>query len=1021
MKLHHLRLIGIGPFAGTVEIDLAALGASGMFLLEGPTGSGKSTILDAIVYALYGQVAGDTSPARIRSHFAPPQQASVVDLVFETGSGIYRVRRSPEYQRPKLRGSGTTKEQAKAVLWRISSPQALPEVIADVAGGGGGVDVVATRIDEVAREIERAIGLTREQFTQTVLLPQNEFARFLRADTKDRQQVLQRLFGTEIYAAVEKELEEQRRQAKRDVDAARQTLATALARFTEAAAVEDEPAAQLADHADALRLDTLAEGADGILTAATAQEAEAVTAAQTARAAEKTAREAADAARAARTRIQRRRDLDELAARLEREAPAAVAATAALQADETARPVVDLLRRRDRAATQATRAAEALTDAMTAARAAHPHLVGLLEQPEAAAQLATAAEEATAAAGALAELAELETALPAREQKLTARREALATAQQALADLTDQLAARPAQRTDLLAQQEQAREQAGQLPSAQHALQEAQQTQQNLSALAAQETATATARDTAAATLETARELAETEADLRRRRFAGIAAELAGGLEPQQPCPVCGGTEHPSPAEPGPDAVSPEQVEAAEQQRRRAETAQAAAQQDLALAEQKTADLRERTASITAEDAAAAVTAAQQQVTAATTARQRTAELEQQLTAHDEETARLSATRERDALAVEREDTAITATQDALTADRARITEARGEDATITARRTAHTATARTATVLREALREREDAMERAAELEQETAAALATSGLVTAEAARAAALADTERTRLRQQTQARAVDEQRLADGLAEDGIADTDASDTAAEQAEHAVHAAAAALEQASARAREAGAVSARRTARAERTRAARTLLTEATAQVRRVSEEAGVIVRVADLATGRSADGDRVQLSTYVLMWRLDAVIDAANERLALFSGSELELMRDTGARGARRTGLDLLILDRRTDCTRVPETLSGGETFFVSLALALGLADIVMGEAGGVQMETLFIDEGFGSLDPETLETVVREIGRLAQSGRTIGVVSHVGDMKSQIAEQIHVRRGEDDRSTVTITA
>ena len=127
MKLHHLRLTGIGPFAGTVEIDFAALGASGTFLLEGPTGSGKSTILDAIVYALYGQVAGSaTSADRIRSQFAAPTAPSVVDLVFETSSGLHRVRRQPEFQRPKMRGSGTTKEHPKAVLWRIGSPQALP-------------------------------------------------------------------------------------------------------------------------------------------------------------------------------------------------------------------------------------------------------------------------------------------------------------------------------------------------------------------------------------------------------------------------------------------------------------------------------------------------------------------------------------------------------------------------------------------------------------------------------------------------------------------------------------------------------------------------------------------------------------------------------------------------------------------------------------------------------------------------------------------------------------------------------
>src|SRR5690606_41141528 len=156
-------MTGIGPFAGTVEIDFTALGASGMFLLEGPTGSGKSTILDAIVYALYGQVAGSaTSDARIRSQFAPPTQPSVVDLVFETPSGLHRVRRQPEFQRPKLRGTGTTKEQAKAIMWRIGSPEALPAAIADEAGSGTGVEVGASRIDEGGRGGQGAVGRTRD-------------------------------------------------------------------------------------------------------------------------------------------------------------------------------------------------------------------------------------------------------------------------------------------------------------------------------------------------------------------------------------------------------------------------------------------------------------------------------------------------------------------------------------------------------------------------------------------------------------------------------------------------------------------------------------------------------------------------------------------------------------------------------------------------------------------------------------------------------------------------------------------
>ncbi|MFC0676121.1 AAA family ATPase, partial [Brachybacterium hainanense] len=283
MKLHHLTLRGIGPFREEIRIDFAALGAGGLFLLEGPTGSGKSTILDALVYALYGDVAGsEASDARIRSQFAPPTEPSVVDLVFETGQGIYRVRREPKYERARKRGTGTTTSQAKALLWRIGSPDMIPGLIADAPGAGAGVTPLATRLDEVGREISRAVGLSRSQFTQTVLLPQGEFARFLRARTGDRQQVLQRVFGTEIYEDVEKRLEEMRRGAASQVDAARSRLGQATARFLEASAgiqaEEDGPPvdaphadaatppaadpATLEEHAAQLRLDPLAAAAE---------------------------------------------------------------------------------------------------------------------------------------------------------------------------------------------------------------------------------------------------------------------------------------------------------------------------------------------------------------------------------------------------------------------------------------------------------------------------------------------------------------------------------------------------------------------------------------------------------------------------------------------------------------------------------------------------------------------------------------------------------------------------------------
>ncbi|WP_422115673.1 AAA family ATPase [Brachybacterium sp. UNK5269] len=1022
MKLHHLRLTGIGPFAGTVDIDFAALGAGGMFLLEGPTGSGKSTILDAIVYALYGQVAGSaTSAERVRSHFASPREASVVDLVFETASGIYRVRRSPEFQRAKLRGSGTTKEQAKAVLWRIGSPQLIAAVIADAAGGGGGVEAVATRIDEVGREIQRAVGLSRDQFTQTVLLPQNEFARFLRADTRERQQVLQRVFGTETYAAVERQLEEMRKTAKREVDAATQLLGTALARFTEAIAADQEQTAALEEQAGALRLDPLATLADGQLEAVVARAAEAQQTAAAATAAEHAARTAADAARTALTRIDRRRELDALAATLTAQTSQVEAARASLQRDESARPVADLLRRRDLASAQAATAIAALAELADSTLATEPALVELLEADDALARLAAAAEEATTAAGALADLVALENELPAREERLATRRTALTEARAELTALTETLGARPAERAELVTAREGARTAAAALADARLAQRAAEERHQATTAAAAQEKRVQTAATQQATTLRTAQQRAETEAELRRRRFAGIAAELAVDLTAGEACPVCGALEHPHPADPAADAVTPEQVEAAEAERQQAEAAQARAAQAHALAVQELERLRETAGDLDPEAAAAAVTAAAAQVTTARTAQKDADRLDRKITAFDEETERLTRQKETRALAVERESSAIAESAKALEADRAKLVEARGEDDSVAGRRRAHSARARAATALREALRTRREAEHRAAELDREAATARAAAQLDTDAQVRASVLESAERRRLQGLVQARAVEESRLADGMAEEGIAEAVVTDEAREQADKARAAALEQLTTAQAAAREATGAASRHGGTAERGAAARAALATAAAQVQEVSEQAGVVVRVADLATGRSADGDRVQLSTYVLMWRLDAVVQAANARLALFSGSDLELLRDTGARGAKKTGLDLLVLDRRTDQVRVPETLSGGETFFVSLALALGLADIVMGEAGGVQMETLFIDEGFGSLDPETLETVVGEIGRLAQSGRVIGIVSHVGEMKAQIAEQIHVRRGADHRSSLTITA
>ena len=202
MRLRTLTLAAIGPFAGEHTIDFDALAAGGLFLLEGPTGAGKSTIIDAIVFALYGKVASaEASEDRLRSAYAPDGVESVVDLTFEVAGGIYRVQRTPAYDRAKLRGSGTVRQQATVKLWRVS-----PD---------GAQELLATRLDEAGLEIQRAVGLDRTQFVQTIVLPQGEFAKFLRADPEDRRGLLQRIFGTAVYERLQQRLAELRREADR--------------------------------------------------------------------------------------------------------------------------------------------------------------------------------------------------------------------------------------------------------------------------------------------------------------------------------------------------------------------------------------------------------------------------------------------------------------------------------------------------------------------------------------------------------------------------------------------------------------------------------------------------------------------------------------------------------------------------------------------------------------------------------------------------------------------------------------
>jgi len=220
MRLHELRLRAFGPFADEQVVDFDQLGASGLFLLDGPTGAGKTSVLDAITFALYGpgERGGD---GRLHSDFAPAGVEPRVQLEFSMGGSRHRVTRTPEYARPKQRGTGMTRQAASVHLERREAGRWVSR---------------SSNKAEVADLLADELRLTRDQFTQVVLLPQGEFARFLRADDDERRSVLTKLFGTHLYDRITDELDRRRAVAVKDLDAARlrvQACAAAAASIPE--------------------------------------------------------------------------------------------------------------------------------------------------------------------------------------------------------------------------------------------------------------------------------------------------------------------------------------------------------------------------------------------------------------------------------------------------------------------------------------------------------------------------------------------------------------------------------------------------------------------------------------------------------------------------------------------------------------------------------------------------------------------------------------------------------------------
>ena len=999
MKPHQLTIEAFGPYAERVAIDFDALSGEGLFLIHGSTGAGKTFLLDAMCFALYGEVSGDRSVKGLRSDHAGPLAVPRVELEFSAGGCRYRVQRSPAHTAAKARGQGSTEKVPTAVLLRLVGPDS---------------QAIASKVTEVTREVEQIVGLNAAQFRQVILLPQGRFAEVLRAKAEEREALLKTLFETVLHERASDWLEEQAKSARlavleqnRALAVLRQQAAQEWQPHALAESLTQDRPADLATPADQAGLDGLLERISRVVDAsrlALEQASSVWAAAQSRRAevslqAERFDRRATGRARLAELE-QQTPSIEALVSQLA-EATRAEAARASLEAAQQGRQEWQnhqppLQRDLGRAATARERA-QALPDGALA--------LGLLQLP-AAADLQRAR---TALAARRVELERLEK--QAREADLCRQRAEQADQQQQQAEARRQQA-------ELQRQEQQQRRQAAEaaLLAARSAADRLEGLQQ--AAKAAHQRANAAGELAAGQAAETAAlqacQRAESQVaaaktalqQLRQRQLSGMAARLASALAPGSPCPVCGSGHHPQPARAAADALAPGDLEAAEASEQQASTAlQQAALARVALQAQNMALAQQ--AGEAAADAGAARASALEALQAFTNARDQAAQrpqLEQAMAQQAEQIRQNEAS-----LAEATTSSALLAQTRAAERQRAEVlaAELAAElgDQIVSPRQVlagweplelALAALAKTAELSERLASRREQAEQR---LSQDLRAAGFDDGAALAAALRSAE----QRQSWSQQITAHqeALQSQRALLAAPELATVAEQRPDTAAAEAE------ATAADQARNSALE----------RHSQARGSHADLSRLSDEHRRQAaaladqqQRAQCLSTIADRCNGKLAP--YISLQRWVLSAYLAEICQYANQRLDMMTSGRYQLrLSDGGGRGGRQAGLGLRVLDAFTGEEREVSSLSGGETFQASLALALGVADTVQAHTGGVHLDALFVDEGFGSLDPDNLQLAMDELDRLREGGRLIGIISHVGALRERIRAGIEVIGGD----------
>ena len=940
MRPLKLKLSAFGPYKGVTEIDMEKLGERGLYLITGDTGAGKTTIFDAITFALFGEASGENRTAgMLRSKYAEPETPTEVEMCFRYRGQDYTVKRNPEYERPAKRGGGTTIQKADAELW-------LPD------------GAVLTKPREVDRKILEILGVNHQQFSQIAMIAQGDFLKLLLADTKERQEIFRKLFETEHYKALQMQILSDAKRLFVEKEDARK-------------AIEHYVQSTTADPLSPLSLELAQAHKGAMLTADVLLLLERIIADDEMR------------------REQLETEINEASVALEKISGhlTAIGAYQKLQSDrsrtkvqlEEAEPKLDVLQKHYEAEQAREPERKELERRITV-------LTEMLPQY---AELGTLLQAQATREKELEKLISEQAQRTAKQTKGQQQLEATKRELQTLGSVEAELATKQA------AQEANARKQS-----------ELRSLQENYEALRRKQRALKTAQED----LKTAMtRFEEADASYKERNRAFLCEQagiLARDLKPGDTCPVCGHaiTEEShlailSEAAPTEADVQKAQklseqlrMEMEEKSRtamgRKGEyeaSAQHVLQQCAALlgdVKLQNPDAPTGTVMVTAAalnegyqrmraacaDAQAAAGALEAAVKELMLQAKRKASFEEQIPAAEQKLEELNEQiRQAEAREIELQ-AAQKAAHDEIEKQQAKLPfpterEARAEISRL------------------DGLRTRADAAlaqaEQALRAEEKTLAELRGSLQQLSEQVKTAEGAQYDAgTERAEQTRLSGLRQQRRAEA---DGVI-----------------------------------------ARIETNKAQLTRIKEGAAELSEKERHYAWMSELSNTANGTVAGSEKMTLETYIQTTYFDRILRRANTRLMIMSDAQYELVRRKSADNIKsQSGLELDVLDHYNGTLRSVKTLSGGESFKASLSLALGLSDEISSSVGGIRLDTMFVDEGFGSLDEDSLHAAIQALAELTEGHRLVGIISHVGELKQQIDKQLVVTKDRAGGSQVEV--